>query len=250
MVAALGLALPRLGAGWQISVIATLQITLIWVWVLGTATPGRGGALLLGLASAVAADVLMLARAGDGVTPLVAVYGLLFPLMLVHQLSRGVGRIRLTESLAGVAVQCVAVTALACYLELQQDSRPVAAAALLAASVGLLAGRLVDIVRPAQAFAEGVFHSVAGVLAAVVAGAGTTLLRLHPGHLPVSAVLLLGAGLGATVGVMAVGAAYITQTVQSGRTPFAPATLPALRVLFPLAVTAPVAYLLGLVVIR
>jgi hypothetical protein len=168
----------------------------------------------------------------------------------VHQLSRGVVRTRLTESLSGLVAECVAVAALACYLELQQSSRPVAAAALLAATLGLLAGRLVDVVRPTQAFAEGVFHGVAGVLAAAGAGAGTALLRLHPGHLSVPATVLLGAGLGATVGVMAVGAAYITQTVQPLRTGFAPATLPVLRVLFPLAVTAPVAYLLGLVVIR
>jgi hypothetical protein len=249
-VAVLALALPGLGAGWQASVIVVIQAALVWAWVAGTATPGPVGGLLLGLASAATADTLVLVGNGTGVSPLLVVFGLLFPLLLVHQLTRGVVRTRLTESLSGLAAECVAVTALACYLELQQSSRPVAAAALLAATLGLLAGRLMDIVRPVQAFAAGVFHGVAGVFAAAVVGAGTALLRLHPGHLPVPTTVLLGAGLGGTVGVMAVGAAYITQTVQPLRTAFAPATLPVLRVLFPLAVTAPVAYLLGLVVIR
>jgi hypothetical protein len=53
---------------------------------------------------------------------------------------------------------------------------------------------------------------------------------------------------GVTAGLLAVGAAYVTVTVRPRRTPFAPFTLPLLKVLLPLAATAPVAYLLGLVV--
>ena len=233
--------------GWLAGV-AAMQVALVWAWVLGTAIPGRWGGLLLGAGSAAAADALLLYDRHDGLVPLLTVFGLLFPAMLMHQLARGVVRTRVTESLSGVATGCVSAAALACYLELRQDAGAVAAASLLAAAAGLLAGRVLDMLRPEQAFADGIFHGLLGVAGAAVAGAAAAVARLHGEPVPVLGAGLLGAGIGVTVGLVAVGAAYLAATVRPRRTPFAPLTLPVLKVLLPVAVTAPVAYLLGLVV--
>jgi hypothetical protein len=247
-VGAVAVAAPRFDdAGW-LAGIAMLQAVLVWAWVMGTAIPGKWGGLLLGAGTAVAADALLLRDTHDGLVPLLTVLGLLFPALLLHQLARGVVRTRLTESLSGVAAECVAVVALACYLELRQDEGAVAAASLLAAAAGLFAGRVLDTLRPDQAFAEGIFHGLLGVAGATVTGAAVTGLRLLDEPVSTPMAVLLGAGIGATVGLVAVGAAYVAVTVRPRRTPFAPFTLPVLKVLLPLAVTAPVAYLLGLVV--
>lgn len=247
-IAALAVGAPLLGdAGW-LAAVAVLQVALIWAWVMGTAIPGKWGGLLLGAGSAAAADALLLHDGHEGLTPLLTVYGLLFPALLAHQLARGVVRTRLTDSLSGVAAECVAVVALACFLELRQDAGAVAAASLLAAATGLLAGRLVDAMRPDQVFAEGIFHGLLGVAGAMLAGAAVSVARLHGEPVSVPGSLLLGAGVGVTAGLLAVGAAYVTLTIRPRRTPFAPFTLPLLKVLLPLAAAAPVAYLLGLVV--
>jgi hypothetical protein len=248
VVGAVAVAAPRFDdAGW-LAGIALLQAVLVWAWVMGTAIPGKWGGLLLGAGTAAAADALLLRDTNDGLVPLLTVLGLLFPALLLHQLARGVVRTRLTESLSGVAAECVAVVALACYLELRQDAGPVAAASLLAAAAGLFAGRVLDTLRPEQAFAEGIFHGLLGVTGAAVTGAAVTGLRLRGEPVRTLMAVLLGAGMGATVGLVAVGAAYVAVTVRPRRTPFAPLALPVLKVLLPLAVTGPVAYLLGLVV--
>ncbi|HSV65435.1 MAG TPA: hypothetical protein VLJ59_05940 [Mycobacteriales bacterium] len=249
-VGALAAALPSLGEAGPLLVVGALQALLIWAWVVGTATPGRIGSILLPAGVGGSADALLVIRTGDGVTPLLAVLGLLFPVLLAHQLSRGVVRVRLTESLSGVATECVAVGALACYLELAQTSRPIASAALLAAAAGLFGGHLVDLAWPAQAFAEGVFHGLAGVVGSVVLGTLAAVLRLAGEPVPLAGAVLLGAAMGVSVGLVAVGASYVAQTAQPRRAAFAAVTLPVLRVLLPIAVTAALAYVLGLVVAR
>jgi hypothetical protein len=246
---------PRYGhdLGWLATVVA-LQALLIWAFVLGTAIPGRIGGLLLSAGAAATADGLLLADKSTSLAPMLTVYGLLFPVLFLHQLARGVVRARVTESLAGVAAGAVAAAALAPLLELRQVSPPVASAALLAGAAGLLGGRVLDLLSPGEAFGEGVFHGLVGVVGATVAGGVAAIARLrhYPGHGdPAVSTLgagLLGAGIGVTVGLVAVGAAYVAVTAHPRRTPFASLTLPVLKVLLPLAATTPVAYLLGLVV--
>jgi hypothetical protein len=233
--------------GWLVAV-GVLQAGLVWAWMLGTAVPGKWGGVLLGLGAGAAADAALLLDRRDGLTPLLTVLGLLFPALVAHQLARGVVRTRVTESLAGIAGLCAAVVALSCYLQLHQNTGTVADAALLAAAVGLFAGRLLDAVLPDEPFAEGIFHGLLGVLGAGLAGAAAALVRLHRWPVSVGGAGLLGGGVGVTVGLVAVGAAYVAVTVRPRRTPFAPFTLPVLRALLPLALAAPVAYLLGLVV--
>jgi hypothetical protein len=249
-----GIIAPHFGDRGWLAAIGTLQLVLVWAYVMGTAIPGRIGGLVLGAASGIAADALLLADRTTTLVPLLTVYGLLFPALLLHQLTRGVVRENVTESLAGVAAGCVGVAALAGLLELRQVSAPVAAAALLAGACGLLAGRLLDLVSPGRAFGEGVFHGVVGVAGSTAAGAVAAVLRLRGYGGPTDPEVhtlgagLLGAGIGVTVGLVAVGAAYVAVAARPRRTPLAALTLPVLKVLLPLAATTPVAYLLGLVV--
>jgi len=64
--------------GWMVAV-GVLQGALVWAWMMGTAVPGKWGGVLLGLAAGGAADALLLADRHDGLSPLLAVFGLLFP---------------------------------------------------------------------------------------------------------------------------------------------------------------------------
>jgi hypothetical protein len=254
LIGALAVFAPRLGDRGWLGAVGLLQLGLVWSYVLGTGIPGRIGGLVLGVASGAAADALLLHDQTTTLVPLLTVYGLLLPALFLHQLTRGVVRAQVTESLAGVAVGAVAVTLLGGLLELRQVSPPVASAALLAGAGGLLAGRLLDLSYPGDAFGEGIFHGLIGVAGSTVAGAAAAVARLHHfgthGDPSVSTVGsgLLGAGIGVTVGLVAVGAAYVAVTARPRRAPFATLTLPVLKVLLPLAATIPVAYLLGLVV--
>lgn len=253
-IGAAALVAPHFGDRGWLAAIGVLQLVLVWAYVMGTAIPGKVGGLVLGIASGAAADALLLADKTTTLVPLLTVYGLLFPALLLHQLARGVVRATVTESLAGVAAGCVAVAALAGLLELRQVSAPVAGAALLAGACGLFAGRLLDLVSPGRAFGEGVFHGLVGVAGSTVAGAAAAVLRLHGYGGPTDPQVhtqgagLLGAGIGVTVGLVAVGAAYVAVAARPRRTPFSALTLPVLKVLLPLAATTPVAYLLGQVV--
>jgi hypothetical protein len=246
-------AAPYCDPGW-LAAIGLLQLGLLWAFVMGAAFPGRIGALILGIGAAASADALQWHDRDGGLTPLLTVYGLLLPAMFLHQLSRGVIRKEVTRSLAGVASGTIAAAMLAGLVELRQVSPPVASAALLAAAGGLLAARLLDLARPAPTFGEDVLHGMVGIAGATVGGAAASVVRLYhvtgngdPSVGPLGAGLL-GAGIGVTVGFVAVGAAYVAVTARPRRTPFAPLTLPVLKVLLPLAAATPVAYLLGLVV--
>jgi hypothetical protein len=254
LIGALAAFAPRLGDRGWLAAIGLLQLVLLWAYVYGTAIPGRIGCLLLGASAGAGADALLLHDKTTTLTPLLVVYGLLLPALFLHQLTRGVVRTQVTLSLAGVAVGAVAVATLAGLLELRQVSPPVASAALLAGAAGLLAGRVLDLISPGDTFGEGIFHGLIGVAGATVAGAVAATARLHHvgthGDPSVSTVGagLLGAGIGVTVGLVAVGAAYVAVTARPRRAPFVSLTLPVLKVLLPLAATTPVAYLLGLVV--
>jgi hypothetical protein len=236
-------------AGFVVAV-AVLQLALVWAWMVGTDLPGLTVGVVLGATAAAAGDVALLSQTGHGLTPLVVLLGAVFPLLLVHQLARGDGRHRVAESLSGVAAGCVAGSGLALYLELARYSRRIAVAAVLAALLGVLAAALVDAVLRAEAFAEGVFHGLGGVVTATLAGVVVAVAATRA--VPVQPVwaALLGGAVGLCAALVAVGAGYITWSVEPGRAAFAPVALPVLRVLLPLSAAAPVAYLLGVAVVR
>ena len=77
------------------------QVVLAPAWMLGTDRPGRIGGMLIGLGAAAAGDVALLVRDRTSPAVLLGVLGLALPAMIVHQLARGVVRVRVTESVAG-----------------------------------------------------------------------------------------------------------------------------------------------------
>jgi hypothetical protein len=239
------------GRSWLAAGLALLQALLVLSWIVGTGLPGRLGGLLIGAVAAAAADVALLVQEPVTLAALLGVLALCVPALLVHQLARGVVRVRVTESLSGVTVLCTAVAALAAPLALARavDGPRLVSAAMVAAGLGLFASHLVDTVLPVPRLSAEVPHGLLAVAAAIGAGAVA-----GAGHAAGDRTLGLvgGVGLGAVVAavaaLVAVGVGYIAQTVEPLRVPLAQLALPYLRVGLPLAFTAPVGYLLALYV--
>jgi hypothetical protein len=240
--------------GWDrpgiLVMVAVLQALLVPAWVYGTALPGRIGATVLGLGTAAAADVALLVRDRVSLMVLVGVLGLALPAMLAHQLTRGVVRVRVTESLAGIAVLLTAVVALSSLIALARavDGPRLVAALVVGAGAGLAVARVVDAVAPAPRLAEDVAHGVLAVLAAGLTGAaGGALLAAGARQLDAAGGALLGAVVAVLAALVAVGVGYLAATSQSPRR----GTLVAmayLAVVLPLGLAAPVGYLVSLAV--
>lgn len=230
--------------------VAVLQALLVPAWVHGTALPGRIGATVLGFAAAAAADAALLVRDRVSLTVLLGVLGLAVPAMLAHQLTRGVVRVRVTESLAGIALLLTAVVALSSLIALARavDGTRLVAALVVGAGAGLAAARLADAVAPAPRLAEDVAHGLLAVLAAGLAGAaGGALLSSGARQLGTGGGALLGAVVAVLAALVAVGVGYVAATARSPRRGTRPA-LAYLAVVLPLAFAAPVGYLVSLAV--
>jgi hypothetical protein len=247
--------------------LGALQALLVLAWVLGTGLPGRIGGLLIGAAVAGGADAVLHLRDRASLSGLLGVLGLTVPALLLHQLSRGVVRVRVTESMSGVAALSAAGASAASYLALARavEGTRLVSAALAAAGVGLVAGRLIDIALPVPRFTAEVPYGLLAVGASIALGATTGAAHsLGARQLEIGEGALLGAGTAGVAALVAVAVGYIGQAVggQSatagpGDEPaLAPPAVPAtrtgrlalayLRVGLPLACTGPVAYLLGL----
>jgi hypothetical protein len=230
--------------------VAVLQVLLVPAWVFGTALPGRIGGTVLGLGAAAAADIALLVRDRVSLLVLLGVLGLALPAMLLHQLTRGVVRVRVTESLAGIAMLVTAVVALSSLVALARavDGPRLVAVVVVGAGAGLTVARLVDAVAPAPRLAEDVAHGLLAVLAAGVAGAaGGALLAGAADQLTSPGGALLGAVVAVPAALVAVGVGYVAAAVQRRRRGTALA-MAYLGVVLPLALTAPVGYLVSLAV--
>jgi hypothetical protein len=161
--------------------VAILQAVLVPCWMLGNRLPGRIGGLTLGLAAAAAADGLILHWPGSGYSPVLGVLGVAIPLMFAHQLSRGVVRTRVVESLAGITLMLVAVVAAPGLILLrhQASGRTIVLAALAALGIGLVAAHLTDAVLPAPRFDPGMDRGLPAVVVGVAAGAVVGYLALR-----------------------------------------------------------------------
>jgi len=177
-VLAAGCYLGTVGAAVAVGV---LQLVLIPCWVLGHRLPGRIGGLLLGALAAVAADLLTLHWPDNGYSPVVAVLALAIPAMFVHQLTRGVVRARVMESLAGVTVLVIAVVAPAGLIVLRDglDGRTVTLTLLAALGLGMVAASLTDAVLPAPRFDPAIDRGLPAVLVGVLVGGLVGYLGLH-----------------------------------------------------------------------
>ena len=161
--------------------VAVLQAVLIPCWMLGNRLPGRVGGLALGVLAAAAADGLTLHWPDSGYSPVLGVLGVSIPLMFFHQLSRGVVRTRVVESLAGITLLLVAVVALSGLIVLrhQGSGRTIVLAVLAAAGIGLVAAHLTDAVLPAPRFDPGLDRGLPAVVVGVAVGGVVGYLGLR-----------------------------------------------------------------------
>jgi hypothetical protein len=121
--------------------VLVVQGLLVWGWYDALGVPGRTGGSVLAGAAAVTADALLLVR--DDTRALTPVAGVLAVAMLgamVHQLARRDGRERLTESLTATMTLVVLATFGALYVAAEQTLGGPALVALAALAAPVAAG--------------------------------------------------------------------------------------------------------------
>ena len=89
--------------------VAVAQAALIGSWIFGTALPGRIGALVIAGCAAAGADTVVSVWPHSELGTLLPILGLALPAAFVHQLTRGVVRNRVVESMSDIAVLIIAV---------------------------------------------------------------------------------------------------------------------------------------------
>jgi hypothetical protein len=245
----------RIGATPLLVAVAVVQALLALAWVFGTRMPGRIGGLVIAAMASAAADVCVSVWPHGRLGPLLAVLGLAVPVMFVHQLTRGAARVQVVSSMSAVAVLVTSEVALASALQLRHEfggaalGGKVAAAALAALAGAIVVGCLVDLVLPAPRFDPEVPRGLLGLIAATGLGAclGYLMLRRQADFLGGRAAFV-GAALGALAGLVAVAAAFVLHSTTPAGGGVASRLRPVLGAVLPIAVLAPVAFLLCLAI--
>jgi hypothetical protein len=253
----------RAGAVQLLVAVAVVQALLALAWVFGTGMPGRRGALVIAAAAAAAADVTVSVWPHGRLGTLLAVLGLAVPAMFVHQLARGAVRVRAVASLGAVALLVLGEVALPSLLQLRHEFAPprlggevVAGVAVIAAGA-LVIGYVVDLLFAAPRFDSDVPRGLFGLIASAGLGGsiGYLLLQSAPhAHFVGGRGAFIGASLGALIALFAVAVAFVEHDVPARRAAgaggggLARRVRPALSVALPLALLAPVAFLLCLAI--
>lgn len=229
--------------------IAIIQLLLVFGWVLGTGLPGRIGAIGLGVLASGGADAATMHWHDSGYSPVLGVLGVAIPLMFIHQLTRGVVRTRVVESLADITVLLISVVALAGLIVLRhQGNGDVVTPAIVAAiAAGLVASHFTDAVLPVPRFDPSVDRGLPAVAAGIVVGGAVGLLALRR-------IIDYAGGRGAFVGaavaavacLLSIGATFSgAHSSLAGAGGSAAARLrPMAAVLMTIALTTPAAYVL------
>ncbi|HEV7657963.1 MAG TPA: hypothetical protein VGP36_24955 [Mycobacteriales bacterium] len=238
LVLGLGAIAGRTGV---VATVALAQAALVPAWVLGARRPGRIGGMVLGVAAAGAADAALLIRDRTSPAVLLGVLGLAVPVLLAHQLTRGVVRVRVTESLAGVAVLVAAEVGLSTLVALDRADlgNRLTGVVVLAAGAALAVARLTDAVAPVPRIADGLPYGLLAVVLAAVAGAAVGVVTAT-GPLSTTEGAGVGALVGAVAALVSVGTGFVAVMLPEPRRALA---LAAVSVLVPLALVAPVGYL-------
>jgi hypothetical protein len=248
-------AAARAGATPLLAAVAAVQLVLAVTWVFGTQVPGRKGAIALAALAAGGADVAISVWPHDKLGPLLAVLGLAVPVMFVHQLTRGAARVQVVSSMSAVAVLVLGEVALPALLQLRHEfgggelAGKVAATAVAAIAGGVVVGCLVDLLLPAPRFDPEVPRGLLGLVAAAGLGAavGYLLLRNQTDFVGGRSVFV-GAALGALAGLIAIAAAFVLHSTVPPERGLGRRVRPLLGAVAPLAVLAPVAFLLCLAI--
>ncbi len=178
--AALVLALFALaGPGLLLAGVLVMELVLVLGVLAVLDAPASLGIFALAAAGAAVAGVVVLTGRG-GVDGLAGVVALALVASLLQQLARRGGRERVTESLGEALLAVVLVVAASCLVALRADPRPgaraVTVAAVAAAGVCLLVGRLGDRLGPAPLLFARSRRGLPGLLLGLVAGAGAGAL--------------------------------------------------------------------------
>jgi hypothetical protein len=241
-------------AGWSglVVTLAAVQALMVLAWMTGLALPGRIGTLVLGLAAAAGADIAAAVYAPPRLAALLSVLALAFLAMLVHQLCRGVVRVRATASIAGVATLVTLTVGSASLLVLHRipAGGDLVSAAVLAVGSAVCVGDLVDAVLPLPRFSDQVPRGALATLAGAAVAAVASAWRLDGvGQVTRAGAVFVGIVLGLVAGLVAVGVSYIESAATPRHDPLWWLALPYLKIALPLAATAPVAYVLGRIVV-
>jgi hypothetical protein len=185
---------------------------------------------------------------------LLAVLGLAVPAIFIHQLLRGAARVHVVSSMAAVAMLVLAEVALPALLQLRHEfgtthGGVVSSTAIAALAGALVVGCVVDLLVPAPRFDPAVPRGLLGLLASIALGGSIGYLMLkEQTDFGAARSTFTGAALGALAGLLAVGTAFVLQTTPVPAAAAARRLRPILSALLPIAVTAPVAFLLCLAI--
>jgi hypothetical protein len=170
-----------LGTTGLVVAVAAAQAGLVASWVIGTALPGRIGGLIIGVLASGAADAAVTRWHDDGYAPVLGVLGLAVPAMFVHQLTRGVVRVRVVESLADITLLVVALTAMSGFILLRHQSNgdTTTFAVIGAVATALAVSHFTDAVLPAPRFDPTVDRGLPAVVLGVLSGAAVGLVVLR-----------------------------------------------------------------------
>jgi hypothetical protein len=242
-----------LGPAALLVAVGLMQLLLTLSWLFGTAVPGRMGGLALAVLAAGGADATITHWPDSGYSPALGVLGMAVPLLFLHQLSRGVVRTRVLESLADITVLLVALVALAgLIVQRRQGNGDILTPAVLGAiTAGLVAGHFTDAVLPAPRFDTAVDRGLPALVVGVLVGAAVGLLSLRR-------VMDFAGGRGAFVGaaiaavacLLSIGAAFsgvhssLAPTGTAGPAGPAVRLRPVAAVLMTMALSTPAAYVL------
>lgn len=235
--------------------VAIVQALLAAAWVFGTGLPGRNGALVIAVLAGAGADVAVSIWPDGQLGTLLIVFALAVPVMIVHQLVRAAARVRVVESLGAISLLVLAEVALPAFLQLRGEflgsdtGGTVVAAAAAAAAAGIVVAGLVDLVAPLPHLDAGVPRGLLGIAVGAACGGliGYLMLRSVTEFIGGRGAFA-GAALAAVVGFLAVGMSFTEVTIARPGTPVVRALRPMLIALVPLAMLAPVAYILCLAV--
>jgi hypothetical protein len=161
--------------------VAAVQALLVIGWVFGSGLPGRIGAVVLGLLASGAADATVIRWHENGYEPVLGVLGVAIPVVFIHQLTRGVVRTRVVESLSDIALLLLSVTAIVglILLRYQDNGDRTVLAVVGAVAAGLAVNQLTDALLPAPRFDPVVDRGLPAVLTGVVAGGVVGLVTLR-----------------------------------------------------------------------
>lgn len=228
--------------------VAILQVALVFSWVLGTALPGRIGAIVLGVLAAGAADAVVSRWSESGFGPVLGVLGVAIPAMFTHQLTRGVVRTRVVESMADITVLLMATVSLSGLLLLRHrgDGDSTAPAVIAAIAGALAAAHIVDAVFTRPRLDPSVDRGLPAVVVGALVGALLGLLWLRRIiDFTGGRGAFLGASVGAVACLISVGVTFAGSHSgfdAGGRRPAIRRLRPIASALLTVALAAPVGY--------